>query len=93
MSSYIKINRNCLNLKQWWHGKDFLHRNWPLDSPKWYWFFLSSVDSLESCRTGQATPVKDWESNQGNQGYSGNQKNVIKGQRPDMENRHTQKRT
>ena len=33
------------------------------------------------------------ESNQGNQGYSGNQKNVIKGQRPHMENRHTPQRT
>ena len=32
-------------------------------------------------------------SNQGNKDYSGNQKNVIKGQRPDMENRHTQQRT
>ena len=31
-------------------------------------------------------------SNQGNQGYSGNQKNVLEGQRPDMENRHTQQR-
>ena len=27
---------------------------------------------------------------QGNQGPSGNQKNVTKEQRPDMENRHTQ---
>ena len=26
-----------------------------------------------------------WKSNQGNQGYSRNQKNVILGQRPDME--------
>ena len=32
-------------------------------------------------------------SNQGNQGYSSNQKNVIQGQRPEMENRHTQQRT
>ena len=32
-------------------------------------------------------------SNQGNQGYSGNQKNVIQRQRPDIENRHTQQRT
>ena len=32
-------------------------------------------------------------SNQGNKGYSGNQKNVSQGQRPDMENRHTQQRT
>ena len=32
-------------------------------------------------------------SNQGNQGYSGNQKNVFQGQRPDMENRHTKQRT
>ena len=32
-------------------------------------------------------------SNQGNQGYSGNQKNAIQGQRPDMENKHTQQRT
>ena len=31
--------------------------------------------------------------NQGNQCYSGNQKNVIEGQRPDMENRHKQQRT
>ena len=29
-------------------------------------------------------------SNQGNRGYSDNQKNVIQGQRPDIENRHTQ---
>ena len=28
----------------------------------------------------------------GNKTYSGNQKNVIKGQRPDMQNRHTQQR-
>ena len=27
----------------------------------------------------------------GNQGYSGNLNNVIQGQRPDMENRHTTK--
>ena len=33
-----------------------------------------------------------WESNQGNQGYSGNQNNAIHGRRPDMENRHTQQR-
>ena len=32
-------------------------------------------------------------SNQGNQDSSGNQKNVIQGQRPDIENRHTQQRT
>ena len=32
-------------------------------------------------------------SNQGNQGYSSKQKNVIQGQRPDKENRHTQQRT
>ena len=31
-------------------------------------------------------------SNQGNQSYSGYQKNVIQGQRPDMENRQTQQR-
>ena len=31
-----------------------------------------------------------FKNNQGNQGYSGNQKNVIQGQRPDIENRHTQ---
>ena len=31
-------------------------------------------------------------SNQGNQGYSGNQKNAMQGQRPDIENRHTQQR-
>ena len=31
--------------------------------------------------------------NQGNRGYSGNQKNAIQGQRPDTENRHTQQRT
>ena len=33
----------------------------------------------------------NYQSNQGNQSYSGNQK--IQGQRPDMENRHTQQRT
>ena len=33
-----------------------------------------------------------WKSNQGNQD-SGNQKNVIHRQRPDMKNRHTQQRT
>ena len=33
-----------------------------------------------------------WKSIQGNQGYSGNQ-NIIQGQRPDMENRHTEQRT
>ena len=32
-------------------------------------------------------------SNQGNQYSSSNQKNVIQGQRPDKENRHTQQRT
>ena len=32
-------------------------------------------------------------SNQGNQNSSGNQKNVIQGQRPDIENRQTQQRT
>ena len=32
-------------------------------------------------------------SNQGNQDSSGNQKNVIQGQRPDMENRHSRQRT
>ena len=32
-------------------------------------------------------------SNQENQGYSGNLKNKIQGQKPDMENRHTQQRT
>ena len=37
--------------------------------------------------------VTMYKSNQGNQGYSGNQKNAIQGQRPDMENRHTQQRT
>ena len=30
--------------------------------------------------------------NQGNQGYSGNKNNVIQGQKPDMENRHTQQK-
>ena len=34
-----------------------------------------------------------WKSNQWNQGYRGNQKNVIQGQRPDMENIHAQQRT
>ena len=32
-------------------------------------------------------------SNQGNQGDSGKQKDVIQGQRSDMENIHTQQRT
>ena len=32
-------------------------------------------------------------SNKGNQGSSGNQKNVIQGQIPNMEKRHTQQRT
>ena len=32
-------------------------------------------------------------SNQGNQGYSGIQKYVIQGQRPDIENKDTQQRT
>ena len=32
------------------------------------------------------------EINQGNPGYSGNQKKTIQGQRPDMENRHAQQR-
>ena len=31
-------------------------------------------------------------SNQGNQDFSGKQKNVIQRQRPDMENRHTEQR-
>ena len=30
-------------------------------------------------------------SNQGNRGYSDNQKNVSQGQRPDKENKHTQR--
>ena len=34
-----------------------------------------------------------WKNNQENQGYSGNEKNVIQWQRPDMENRHTQQKT
>ena len=39
------------------------------------------------------TPMRFLKRNQGNHGYSGNQKNVIQGQRPDIENRHTQQRT
>ena len=35
----------------------------------------------------------NWKNNQRNQGYSGNQNNVLQGQGPDMENRHTQQRT
>ena len=31
-------------------------------------------------------------SNQGDQGSSGNKKDVIQGQRPDMKNRHTKQR-
>ena len=42
-------------------------------------------------------PRRKWEilgkSNQGNQGYSGNQKNITQVQRPDIENRHTRQRT
>ena len=34
-----------------------------------------------------------YKNNQGNQDSSGNQKNVIHGQKPDIENRHTQQRT
>ena len=34
-----------------------------------------------------------FKSNQGNQDSSGNQNNVIQGQRPDMENRQRQQRT
>ena len=43
--------------------------------------------------TNYDTGVDTCKSNQGNQGYSGNQKNVIQEQRPDMENRHTKQRT
>ena len=35
----------------------------------------------------------EFKSNQGNQDSSGNQKNVIQGQRSDMENRQKQQRT
>ena len=45
-----------------------------------YYSFFSGVFSFKK-------------SNQGNQGYSVNQKNVVQGQRPDVENRHTQQRT
>ena len=34
-----------------------------------------------------------FKSNQGNLDYSSNQKNIIEGQKPDMQNRHTQQRT
>ena len=37
--------------------------------------------------------VKTFVNNQGNQDSSGNQKNVIQEQRPDMENRQIQQRT
>ena len=37
--------------------------------------------------------VKKFKGNQGNQGYSTNQNKVIKGQRPDIENKQTQQRT
>ena len=43
-------------------------------------------------KVGKIRPII-WKSNQGNQGSSVNQKNVIQGQRPDRENRHTQQRT
>ena len=36
---------------------------------------------------------RELKSDQGSQDSSGNQKNVIQGQRQDMENRHTQQRT
>ena len=38
-------------------------------------------------------PLPHWKSNQENQGFSGNQKKVIQGQRPDTKIRHTQQRT
>ena len=37
--------------------------------------------------------VFNLKNNQGNQDSSGNQENVIVGQRPDMKNRHIQQRT
>ena len=37
--------------------------------------------------------TRELRSNQEHQGDSGNQKNVIRGQRQDMENKHTQQRT
>ena len=53
---------------------------------------LENIQHLQETRI----PFKvqnDIKSNQGNQSFSGNQKNGIQGQRPDMENRHTQQRT
>ena len=46
-----------------------------------------------NCSIGSLTIsilIPNLKSNQGNQDYSGNQKNIIQGQRPDMENRHEQ---
>ena len=44
-------------------------------------------------KRGMAEFSKWFKSIQGDQGYSGNQKNVIHGQRPHMESRHTQQKT
>ena len=52
-----------------------------------------SIEYLMVCLTPENKSWLNWKSIQGNQGYSGNKRNAIQGQRPDMENRHTQQRT
>ena len=51
---------------------------------------LASLILLENLSFACVTLTQS--SNQGNQGYSGNQNNVIQGQNTDMKNRHTQQR-
>ena len=55
------------------------------------WTTLRFIEYIKSYKLSKQKYM--FKSNQGNQGYSGNQKNVIQGQRPEMENRHSQQRT
>ena len=48
--------------------------------------------AVETLATPLGVQWHYWESNQGNQGSSGNQKNIIQGHRLDMGNRHTQQK-
>ena len=54
-----------------------------------------SISVAKQNQSGKSKIVKEWfylKSNQGNQGSSRNQNNVIQGQRPNVENKHTQQR-
>ena len=67
----------------WYHlhvNTFYLHLQNYKPTPKY------TITSFSECRD-------NCKSNQGNQRYIGNQKNVIHGQRPNMEKGHTQQRT